>query len=93
MNKFINSKLMNNTFFEILLFFILVFGIYNQSLILFNNYKTFQNTKNEYENKIQKFNQLKNEEKQLLTTEDKEKYFRQEYKLSKKDEILFSFPD
>lgn len=48
---------------------------------------------NEKGEQSQSYEELEKEYETLMSDENKDKYFRQAYKLSKKGELLFSFPD
>lgn len=86
------KKLLNS---QIFLLFILIFScflIYSKVQPLIDNYILNKEQKQKVEELQQEIDVLNKEFADIDTKESKEKYFRQEYKMSHDGEILFSFP-
>lgn len=86
------KKIINHQLF---LFLLLIFSL----LLMFSKLKPLYVTREIYSDQKQiieknekKLKELRAADEKIFSSENKEKYFREQYKISKKGEILFSFP-
>lgn len=86
------QKFLNNRWFQIIIFFLALYLIWQTLYTLSVNYYEKRNLEMEYTQSQKEYEQVKSQYNTMNDPANKEKYFREKYHLSKKGEILFNFP-